>query len=527
MRTLSLAAVGLLSVALGAQEPWRSTLYPEDWEPGTTDAQGRFLHDVSYSGYRGGEEPPLRMERPRLDVVGDFRADRTGEEDAHGAIQAAIDAVGAQGGVVLLPAGLYRCDGPLVVRNPGTVLRGEGPTATRLFFTSVPDRGWRNHLQVRGERQWGKDIPLAADAENRATSLLVTDPSGLAVGDDVAVGWTITLEFVAEHGMTGTWKAFNGTWRPFFLRTVTRLDREPQGCRVTVDVPLRYAAKRRDSASIRVMTGAIRECGIESLGIANAVEWGAAWRRAGAHAIGFQNAADCWVREVASFASPLPEAKGYHLQSGGILIADSKRVTVAECRLERAQNRGGGGAGYLYHVMRSNEVLTRDCTAVAGRHNFIQNWDFGSSGLVWLRCSSRDGRGYAFLLDPIGYEGLCEYHHSLAMACLVDSCVLDDGWFAGNRHDWSSGAGATVTQSIFWNTTGRGRLRSWQTGHGYVIGTSGVRVETALGSRPAEATEPEDFREGIDRAADLRPQSLYEDQRRRRLRRRPTPGQPP
>ena len=39
----------------------------------------------------------------------------------------------------------------------------------------------------------------------------VADPGSLAPGDDVAVGFVITPEFIDEHGMTGTWMAFNGT----------------------------------------------------------------------------------------------------------------------------------------------------------------------------------------------------------------------------------------------------------------------------------------------------------------------------
>ena len=103
------------------------------------------------------------------------------------------------------------------------------------------------------------------------------------------------------------------------------------------------------------------------------------------------------------------------------------------------------------------------------------------------------------------------------MGCLVDSCILDDGWFGGNRHAWSSGAGATVTQTVYWNTSGKGRLRSWQAGNGYIIGTRGITVETSIKSRFGEGTAPEDIREGIGVGATLEPRSLYEDQLRRRL----------
>ena len=180
--------------------------------------------------------------------------------------------------------------------------------------------------------------------------------------------------------MTGTWRAFNGTWQSFFRRTVVAVDTSRTPHRVTLDVPLRYPAKLRDGASLRVETGYIAECGIENLGIANAVAWDDAWSQAQVHAIEFQGAKDCWVRNVKTFVSPHPDADGYHLQNGGIRVLASKRLTVADCDFEKAQNRGGGGCGYLYEILQSSEILIRDCVGRDGRHNFIQNWGFGTTG---------------------------------------------------------------------------------------------------------------------------------------------------
>ncbi|OBZ14943.1 hypothetical protein A8L34_13765 [Bacillus sp. FJAT-27264] len=49
-----------------AGPPWRSSLYPENWTPGYTDAQGRFLQDFSYAGYWRGEKtiPTSLLEPP-------------------------------------------------------------------------------------------------------------------------------------------------------------------------------------------------------------------------------------------------------------------------------------------------------------------------------------------------------------------------------------------------------------------------------------------------------------------------------
>ena len=158
---------------------------------------------------------------------------------------------------------------------------------------------------------------------------------------------------------------------------------------------------------------------------------------------------------------------------------------------------------------------------MGGRHNFIQNWDFGTSGCVFVRTTSRDGRAMIGATSPVGGVGYSEFHHALAMANLIDDSDVDDGWAAVNRGSFSSGAGHTATESVFWNLRGEGGVRSFQHGFGYVIGTSGLRVETALDTLDLfgapEGTAPEDWTEGLDLAEELTPRSLYEDQRARRL----------
>jgi Pectate lyase superfamily protein len=517
---IQIGLLGFLIVAAvscpGTATPWRSALYPADWTPAHTDTHGRFLHDFSYAGYRNGEEPLPTVSGPLFDVT-DFGADITGAADATAAIQSAIDAASAAGGVVYLPAGLYRCDGRLRVAAPGVVLRGDGSALTRLYFTQAEGMSGKGHLAFQGSVSREADILLTEDGENRSNVVKVADATGLAVGDETSLGWVITDEFIDEHAMTGTWQAFNGTWRPIFRRTITAIDTIATPHTLTLDIPLRYPAKVRDSASLRKESGYLEGCGIEDLAVSTAVAWDAAWAEVRTHAIVLQGVKDCWVTGVESFPSPLDAAKGYHLQNGGIKVIDAKRVTVADCRMQKAQNRGGGGCGYLFEVSKSNEVLYRDCVAAKGRHNFIQNWDFGTTGCVWLRCSSSGSRNILASADPIGLPAYSEFHHSLAMACLIDQCTLADGWYAGNRKDWSSGAGHTITQSVFWNTNGGGRIRSWQYGTGYVIGTSDITIQTTLYNSSATGTAPEDYVEGKNQGAGLEPSSLYESQLTRRL----------
>ena len=505
-------------------EPWHSALYPPDWTPDHTDAEGRFLHDFSYAGYRNGEkELGVARKGARL-VVTDapFGAVATGEADATAAVQAAVDKAAQEGGgEVFFPEGLYRMDGEVRISVSHVVLRGEGPAASRLWFTASEGRSHRSHVTFAGDLRHDLELPLVEDASARTTEVLVADAADLAVGDDVTLGHVITEAFVEEHGMTGTWRAFNDTWQPFAWRTVVAVCEDTMPHRVTLDVPLRYPLEMRDAASLRRMQGMLAEVGFEGLGVADAVDWEQAWSENQIHAVELNGVRDSWIRDVASFPSPgAPEdgrGSGAHLQSGGIIVRRAKRVTVADTHLADAQNRGGGGNGYLFEVRRSSEILFRDCTARGGRHNFIQNWGFGATGIVWLRIESDDGRVYTSPDSALRKIGYSEFHHSLATANLIDSSWLGDGWSAVNRGDWSTGAGHSATENVLWNIRGPGSVISMQYGWGYVIGTAPeTRVFTAILMPNSVGTEPEDWTEGLGQGAALEPLSLYEDQLARR-----------
>lgn len=490
--------------APAAPVAWRSALYPADWAPGFAVGDAS-LPDFSYAGWHNGEGAPPS---PPVDRVVEG-GDPTGLADSTAAIQAALDL----GGVVRLPAGTWRVDGLLTVATSGTVLRGDGPDATFVHFTAATGMEGVANLTFAGASRQGTDRPLAVDGAAGSREVTLTDPAGLAVGDDVLVGWTITPAFIEAHGMTGVWAVSADRWRPFFRRTVVAID----GDRVTLDVPLRYPALLRDGASPRVETGALRDVGLEGLAVSSAVDPTAAWTADRSHAVALVGVTDGFVRDVVSWSPPGAD-DGDHLQSGGLLVQQSKRVTVSDVHLAEAQNRGEGGNGYLFEVMQSAEVLIADCTARAGRHNFIQNWDFGTSGVVFLRTVSTEGQALTSRTGSIRTVGASEFHHSLAMANLIDHSVTDDAWKAANRGSYSSGAGHSATQTVFWNTAGAGALSSYQFGLGYVIGTTGLTVNTAITVWPeTSGSEPEDWAEGVDAGGTLEPASLYEDQLARRL----------
>jgi len=506
--------IALLAVAAAGEgtddEPWRSALYPADWTPAYTTDRGRFLHDFSYAGYRRGE-------RPIPDVKGPLFIVAPGEDDRTGAIQAALDRAAKRGGgVVKLPPGLLRVDGILQIHGSGVVLRGAGAKKTRLLLGKASGLNGKANLMARGAVRRGPDLPFARDGANRGKVVTLRSLGDLRVGDRVALGQVIDDAFRAAHGMQDYWKFAAGKWRAFFRREVTAIDRKRR--RVTLDIPLRYSLEVAHQASLRKESGYLTGVGIEDLSVCNAIDFDLAWKATRVHAIELRDCLDSWVRRVHSFKREGVDTRGRHLQSGGIRVRTSARITISDCHLQRPQHRGGGGNGYLFEIRQSGEVLTVDCTGREGRHNFIANWDLGTSGCVWLRCHSAKGWAVFARRGELGFVGLSEYHHSLAMACLVDSCRLDDGWKAANRLAESSGAGHTATQCVFWNTTGKGWLRCHQFDEGYIIGTGPkLRVLTKLRVLGAVGTGPEDFTEGAGRAATLQPRSLYEDQLGRRL----------
>lgn len=500
-----------------AADSWRSSLYPEDWSAAAPDPDGDgfYLQDYSYAGYHASEGDIPVVAGPYYNVD-DYGADPTGTTDSTAAIQAAIDAASA-GGVVNFGAGIYRAEGTLSVTHDGTVLRGQGAAMTQLYFTKSADMDFSAHLSFTGALVEGTDHPLLTDGAVLSTTVDV-DSADFAVGDEVLVGWTITDDFVAEHSMTGVWTEFNGEWRGFFRRTVTSVGSGT----LSFDVPLRYPAKMRDSASVRKVSGYLTECGIEDIAISNAQDWDVAWGTNQVHAVWFTQVQDCWMRGVESFGSPyVTDGTGTHLTSSGVLVNQSRRVTIADSALSNAANRGDGGNGYLFEIRQSNEVLVRDSVATEGRHNFIQNWDFGTSGCVWLRVTSQDGNCRFADWDPVGFSCYSEYHHSLAMANLVDDSDVFDGWQGVNRQTESTGAGHSATQSVFWNIRGPGYLRSLQYGNGYVVGTENLDLHVDPTewdwNNSGEYTEPQDWLEGEDLAGTLEPLSLFEDQLARRL----------
>jgi hypothetical protein len=505
-----------------APATWRSSLYPADWTPGFSTADGS-LRDFSHAGYRGGGVALPQPDPAAAVSVVDHGADPTGTADSTAAIQAAIEAAPETGlHLVHLPAGTYRVDGTLRVERSQTVLLGDGSDLTTLVFTKDEGLDYGAHLRFLGRPEGSLPTPLAVDLVPHSTVVELAENPGYEAGDEVWIGIEITDDFIAEHEMEGFWSFSAGQWRPFFRRTVVEVGETEAGTALHLDVSLPYPLRVRDGLRVEKVDGYLEEVGLQGLALTNAVSWDAAWAGSQVHAVALEGVKDGWVADLVSVAGAGTGIDGapseHHLQSSGLLVKNSRRVTVADSHLGHSQHRGEGGNGYLFEVRVSNEVLIRDSTAVAGRHNFVQNWDFGTSDLVFLRVESHGGEAFTSATDPAGIPACSETHHALAIGVLLDDSVVTDCWSTVNRREYSSGAGHTATESVVWNVRGEGILSSMQHGRGYVIGVSGFNVRTTVtDAYDSEGTAPDDLVEGLEAAETLEPRSLYEDQLARRL----------
>jgi hypothetical protein len=541
-----LLVLGGLALKAQGQEAWRSVLYPADWTPGTREENGRFLHDFSYAGYHRGERPlpeaPANGSTRTVNAVEEFGADNTGSRDTTKEIQAALDATGAAGGgIVYLLPGVYRVAPAggsataLWIRHSHLILRGAGRGETFLYNTTAAMRG-KEIIRVgppvtfswtslrTNTTNW-----LTRDHPDPALELSLRHTNGLEPGEWIVARSDSTNEFIAEHQMTNWWTPARQPG-PVFLRQIVSIDRARNT--IQLDAPTRYPLLTRDNARIYKTQAHLEEVGIEGLSIGNrqsdlpglgeedyTVEGRAGYEVHGAHAILVRQTVNSWIRQVATF-QPEDNAGGFHLVSNGILLLQTRGVTVEDCQFENPQYRGGGGNGYAF-TLQGNENLLRNLKAVRQRHAY----DFKSmaaSGNVILHCQS---------IQP---SLASDFHMHLSMTNLLDNLTLDGDYIDATVRPYGTPDyhGVTTSQSVFWNTNGLAYMRnrpylvnSQQSGWGYVIGTRGVAaaVRTAplrftFTSPVASSvdTSPEDHVEGVGQGETLEPRSLYEDQFARR-----------
>lgn len=553
-------AVGLSGalhgVGAAAQATWRSALYPAGWVPPATSSfeTSRLIQDFSFAGYRRGETGLPSVSSPLLTVT-DYGADPTGSLDSTTAIQAALDAArSAGGGVVYLPEGIYRVAPQgtnlwaLRINGSHVVLRGAGRHRSFLLNDTPSMRG-REVLRVEGSTSRWSSVPsgspqplITLDLMNPSTTLPVTSVAGFAVGDWVVVRADATDAFIAEHNMTDLWAGLGSALGGVqFLRQVTAIDATTNT--LTIDVPTRYYLKVRDNARVHKAVAHLEEVGLEDFSIGNrehpgatsSTGWGendytvtgtGAYEAHGCYAIALRRARNCWVARVGTYR-PSSNIGLSHILSNGLLLENCRGVTVQDCDFQRPLYGGGGGNGYMYRLLGSNECLLVNCAARYNRHGFVMSL-MSCSGNVIHGGIAQVTRTQAAPPGTCSGEG-CDHHMHLSQSNLIDGVQLDRDFFTAHYRGTYGTApqhGQTAVHSVFWNLVGTAYqsnkafiVRTEQARYGYVIGTRGPAsgISTSGLLDLAGRTQPTDHTEGSGTGDSLLPLSLYHDQLGRRL----------
>jgi uncharacterized repeat protein (TIGR02543 family) len=537
----------LAAAALQGQT-WRSTLYPENWQPpgeSVSFYNDKLIQDFSFAGYKRGEEPIPDIAGPVFDVTA-YGADATGAGDSTAAIQNAINAAAAAGGgVVFLPAGEFRVSPQgtnthcLRISTSNIVLRGagSGTGGTFLLNTSHTMNGKSVLLVSPLATPLGSTQNINTTLPGATRRIPVGNAGSFAPGDLVRIEWEFTAGWIDDHSQQTWWNA--GADPPIrpgnarYLREV--LATNPAEGWIELDVPTRYAIQTRDNANIRRISGLLTGVGVESLSIGNlqhpaTTGWGegdytdptrAAYDTHNSWLIRLSSIHDSWIKEVHS-RQATSNTSTCHMLSNGISLVNCLRVTVRDSEMRRPQYGGGGGNGYMYRVQNSNECLIRNSIADFSRHGFVIS-HAGTSGNVFLQCEDINtqratGSTGSYNTSGSGSDNHMHFSHSN----LWDQCKAHNSFYTASHRGFSGTTphGLTSAHAVYWNTSGSGTrytdiVRSAQARYGYVIGTSGSR--SGATNPTTGNTSPADHLEGISLGATLEPASLYLDQLSRRL----------
>lgn len=543
----------LLAVALPGTVSmgWESTLYGPGWQatPALSFETDKIVQDFSFAGYRRGEVPlPVMPPGLTYDVVTGHGADPTGVVDSTVAIQNAINAaVAAGGGIVWLPAGIYKISPQganaycLQIASSGVVLRGAGTGQTFLLNTETVMRN-KNILNITGPSAaaWTTvqtpSSNITTDLPGPVTQLPVVSVAGFAVGDHIIVRADPGDAWATEHLEDGWVGVAAGSFgRLLYLRQIMALDAVNNV--ITIDIPTRYTLKTRDAARVYKKTTLITEVGLEGFSIGNVQHpgtsgWGeedyttagtSAYDVNNSYAIRMSRVRDGWIKNVSTY-QPAGNTTTAHLLNNGILLTECSRVTLKSCYFRSPQYGGGGGAGYMYRLQNSGDCLVRDSTAEFCRHGFVFS-HMGSSGNVLHACLDKTSGKQTGNTGNQNTSGKGSDHHMhFSHSNLVDACTADASWFEARYRPFGSAPlhNLTAAHTVFWNTEGKGTAASYvvhsqQSRYGYVIGTRGTLTAVNTGGTSTTKTAPVDHVEGTALGDTLTPFSLFREQRRRRL----------
>lgn len=549
----------LLVLAVSPVQAVRSRLYPSNWNPGfgfiddrtdwpvlaTDKKEYLFLHDFSYAGYHMGEKAiPTGNYKTIFDVTKTpYNAVPNDLNDDTQAIQAAIHSAElAGGGIVYLPAGLYRispqnfndfnskyptrwhyCDNvvnkvctstgktgfSLVIGSSNVILRGAGKDKTYLVNTDPAMKnksmilvkpiyqlegwpGWRWYMAAGSLKTLTKGVDLPTQELN------LNSVDGLQVGDWIVVGQPMTQAWIDEMDMNAIWTASkpgdnlayeNG---PLLYRRITAIDTGNK--KIRIDIPTRLPLKLRDVPAIwKLSNRHIEEIGVEELSmgmVMNPLPYidandenkpgTAGYAISDSAMLQFNFVVNGWIRNVSSFmpAENAQDAHPEHTHYQKKAQVLSKGIVLDQARNITVANTYVGYAQFT-----------------GGGGNGYLYPQYGSDNLL-INTRAEEGRhnytfvqnfvsgnvlyrDYSLQLNPQG--SMSDFHLQVSPANLVDSMTMNGDVWRISYGD-TSVHGWTSTQSVLWNIKSLKAPQNPENGEMYLVKAHQIGMGYVIGT---------------------------------------------
>ena len=477
----------------------------------TTPAGDRIM-DFSHAGYGGGgvslpDVPVKRKVKP------------SGGEDDTSIIQKAIDEVSQlpmkKGfrGAVLLEAGVFNCNKPLVLSVSGVVLRGTlgENTSKGTTIRMVGDKhtaiiiGKRTQ-ESSGENEGSDDKQKTGSLQtfitdpyvpSGANSFTVADAKGFKTGDIIAIRRPVTkawikfmqMDNLVRDGKPQTW--IGGARTEVTERKITAIS----GNKLTLDVPLSdsYDAKYLNPPGTLVTKiipdPIVTQVGVEHLHI-QCAPLEIAYGQAPYSAI-LINGDDCWANDI------------YCEETMNSTVLRGNRITMQRVVITHTFPNLGASKPTDFSI-EGSQILIDRCKVTGDNEYFVWTSSLITGPNVILNSTFN---GHGSRIQP---------HQRWATGVLIDNCKVPDGGIDYmNRGVAGSGHGWTMAWAVVWNSLAKTFIIQNPPGTlNWAIGCSGTRMQTArlFDSQPIEP-------EGVfdSHGKQVSPQSLYLAQLSERL----------
>lgn len=363
--------VFFMAAGAGAQS-WNSLLLPLSggkYTPQTVGFAGRawWLDDYSYAGYFLGTKSLGSVVCNIVDV--------TGSGDITQALQTAVDHVGnAGGGIVRIPAGTFSMSAPVAVPYSSVSIEGagSGQTVINVAANYGTDNGSTDGLFSFGRALgaavndgWTNKGAVVANLTSivgRGDMQVTVDSAAkIAPADWVVIQQLFWPALVSNNSSSPhPWPANQCCEFSFtYLRQVTAI----VGNQVSLDAPIPWTLDPANNpVRVRQTDGQMKEnSGLKGMTIRFANNVLGSTGRPHGSGVYFEGVRNGWVYDVQVFNFP----------RYGIYLSYSARITVLDCWVQTAQDKGGGGYGYGFLESPAQNVLVKRSHGEDNRHNFI------------------------------------------------------------------------------------------------------------------------------------------------------------